>query len=216
MKTIFLSLFLIPLMLFSQTPEELIADMKDGVVLVRLMTRENAIQALEKSEQPERAQAVRDQQREENLELAKAFEENFDFCPVMYFYSSCTENIKTREFQGCLMNADLSAAPETDVASIDKFFIAEFGKVESSDEPYFTGYTLEESQDGSKEIRTNYGGDTEIGAAALVIRDATFKQLGDPFPFHVRTREGLPWGRSTAKSIKKMNENLHDYYNKTR
>ena len=216
MKTLFLILFLIPLLLFSQTPEELISDMKNGVVLVRLQTRENAIQALEKSDQPEKAQAIIDQQKEENLEVTKAFVENFDFCPVMYFYSSCTENIRNREFKGCLLNADLAPAAEADVSSVDKFFIAEFGKVESSDEPYFTSYTLEEDQEGHQEIRANYGGDTEIGASALVIRDTSFIQLGKPFPFHVRTREGLPWGRSTSKVVKKMNENLHDYYNKTR
>jgi len=53
--------------------------MKDGVILVRLMTRGNAIKALKDARQDERAQAVIDQQREENLEITKAFEEIFDF-----------------------------------------------------------------------------------------------------------------------------------------
>ena len=211
MKAILLSFFLMPLMLFSQTPEELINDMKDGVILVRLMTRENAIKALKDAGQPERAQAVIDQQREENLEITKAFEENFDFCPVLFFYSSCSKNIRDRKFQGCLMNSVLDPAPEADVSSIGKFFIAEFGHVEPSDEKYFTHYSLENDEEGDKEIRTNYGGDTEIGAAALVIRDAGFKQLQDPFPFHVRTREGLPWKRSKAKTVEIMNANLHSF-----
>lgn len=211
MKTILLSFFLMPLMLLSQTPEKLINDMKNGVILVRLMSRENAIQALKNAGQHEKAQAVMDQQKEENLEITKAFVDEFDFCPVMYFYSSCSKNIMDREFQGCLMNADLAPAQEADVSSIDKFFIAEFWHVESSDEKYFTHYSLETNEEGDKEIRTNYGGDTEIGAAALVIRDASFKQLQDPFPFHVRTREGLPWERSKAKTVEKMNQGLHNY-----
>ncbi len=214
MKAIFLSFFLIPLMLLSQNPGEQINDMQDGIILVRLMTRENAIKALKDAGQDEGALAVMEQQKEENLEITKAFEENFNFCPVMYFYSSCSKNIVNRKFQGCLMNADLDLAPKADVSTIDKFFIAEFGHIESSDEKYFTNYSLEESEEGGKEIRTNYGGDTEIGAAALVIRDANFRQLQDPFPSHVRTREGLPWKLSKAKAVAKLNKNLLDYLNK--
>ena len=131
----------------------------------------------------------------------------------MYFYSSCTDNVRDHELQGCLMNADLDPAPEADVSAIDKFFISEFGHVESSDEEYFTHYSLENKEDGGKEIRSNYGGDTEIGAAALVIRDANFKQLQDPFPFFVRTREGLPWERSEAKTVSILNKSLHNYLN---
>jgi hypothetical protein len=214
MKAIFLTFFLVPLMMLSQTPEGLIKDMKDGVILVRLMTRENAIKALKEAGQDERAQGIIEQQKEENLKITKAFEENFDFCPVMYFYSSCTDSIRDRELQGYLMNADLDPAPEDDVSAIDKFFISEFGHVESSDEEYFTHYSLESDEEGNKEIRSNYGGDTEIGAAALVIRDAGFKQLQDPFPFHVRTREGLPWERSKDKTVAILNKNLHNYLNK--
>jgi len=214
MRVIILTFLLIPLMLISQTPEETIKEMKDGVILVRLMTREKSIQAMVDMDKPEAAQQLRDKQKEENLEVIKAFEENFDFCPVMYFYASCTEKIMGREFDACVMNAELELASEEAIAGISTFFVSEFGQVESTDEPYFTSYSLEESEDGSKEIRSNYGGDVEIGATALVIRGPNFKQLGDPFPYFVRTREGLPWSRSASKAVAKLNENLYDYYKK--
>lgn len=215
MKKLIIVLFLTPLVLFSQTPEGTIKDMKEGILLVRLMTKENAINALKNAGKEEQAMLIVESQQEANLEVTNAFKEHFDFCPVYYFYSSCTELIKKREFVGCLMDANLIPLVEADMPALDKFFIAEFGKVESSDEKYFTHYALEETPEGEKEIRKNYGGDTEIGAAALVIRDKDFVQLQDPFPFHVRTREGTPWKRSKSKTVGMMNKNLHNYLSKT-
>jgi len=210
MKKLTFTLFLIPLILLSQTPEGSIKDLNEGILFVRLMTRENTINALRNAGQDEQAIAIIESQQELNLEVTKAYIDHFDFCPVLFFYSSCSESIKNREFAGCLMDAHLNPLAEADIPDIDKFFIAEFSKVEPSDEKYFTHYSLEETQDG-KEIRKNYGGDTEIGAAALIIRDSEFAQLQDPFPFHVRTREGTPWKRSKAKTVGLMNKELHNF-----
>ena len=216
MKAILLSLFLLPFMMFSQTPAENINDMKNGVILVRLMTREKSIQALKDAGHHEKAQAVVAQQKEENFEITKAFKENFDFCPVMFFYSSCTRQVRDREFQDCLLDANLDPLLEEDTPAIDKFFIAEFGHVERSDEQNFSHYSLEYDDQGDQEVRKNYQGDTDIGVDALVIRDADFIQLRDPFPYYARTREGLPWKRSKEKTVAKMNKNLHEYYKERR
>jgi len=211
MKKLTFTLFLIPLMLLSQTPEGSIKDLNEGILFVRLMTRENTINALRNAGQDEQAISIIESQQELNLEITKAFSDHFDFCPVLFFYSSCSEPIKDREFTSCLMDANLNQLPEANMPDIDEFFIAEFSHVESSDEKYFTHYSLEETQDDGKEIRKNYGGDTEIGAAALIIRDSEFAQLQDPFPFHVRTREGTPWKRSKAKTVGLMNKELHNF-----
>ena len=211
MRILLITVFLIPLLVHSQTPRQIIRDMKNSVLLVRLKTRENSIQALKEAGHYDQMKIVQDKQREENKKIVTAFQEDFDFCPVFFFYSSCSKQVREHQFQNCLMNAELKLLSNEAVTDIDHFYIAEFWYVERSDDEYFSHYSFDPDDEGNMEKRSNYSGSPELGVDALVLRDSNFRQLKKPFPYYVRTYQGFPFRRSESKTVQKMNKNLHDY-----
>lgn len=216
MRNILLILIvLIPGLAFSQTSRQQIKELKNGVLLVRLKTSEKVIQGLKEMGHFDMAEEIRQDQREENLEIAAAFKESYDFSPVCFFYSDCTRDIKEGNYDGCIMDHGLnkiSSMPE----NIGNYLVAEFSHVQRSDEAYFQDYTLRQDTSGYKTQQKTYTGDTDLGPYALIVRDRDFVQLRSPFPYYVRTYEGFPiLRRKKPKTVARLNEALHEYYSKT-
>ena len=111
LKKKLLLLFLVPVIAFSQTAKltskEQIIALKKGVLLVRLKTSQNQIDALNKAGNKEAAEAIADKQNDENRKIVKAFNFAFSFCPVYFFYSSCSASIKQKNFSGCILNSQM-------------------------------------------------------------------------------------------------------------
>ncbi len=122
----------LPLMALGQNrkaAEKEIESLRNGSLLVRLKTGELQAAAMERSGNATEANEYRRKQKEENLAIVKAFIRNFRFCPVYFFFSSCSQKISNKDFEGCLLNNELlpdsSRIPPTSV-----FLIAEFGNSE--------------------------------------------------------------------------------------
>ena len=206
--------FLMPLMIFPQEKDarQQIRNLKNSILLVRLRTSDNKIKALEQAGYTEDAKETREKQRKENLKITKAFTDEFNFCPVYFFYSSATTEIKAHHFGGYLLDAGLKPVKGISKPVAD-FFVAEFTQIERSQGKYYENTTLEKNEEGYGEKRDNYYGSPDLGFNALVIRDSSFHQLQEPFPFYVKTSGFLPiFKRKPEKVVKKLNENLSMYY----
>jgi len=194
--------FLLTSALFSQKLNEQANELKNSVLLVRLMTQQTSIDALKEAGHYDQAKLV-----EENREITSAFEQEWTLTPVYYFYTTNTKQIRERQFGEYLIDANLNHVfPEE---NIDNFFVAQFWFIEPEDYKYFTHTSYSYEEDGYKHKTKNYGGDTNLGPDALILRDSSFVQLKDPFPFYVRTYEGLPIiRRAKPKAVRKLQEKI--------
>lgn len=210
----YLILFLIsPLMLFSQqTAVKQIREMKNTVLLVRLKTAEHQINALRQAGHEEKARDMEEKNDRENREVCRAFKDNFTFCPVYFFYSSSTGEVKNGNWPSALLDADLNPVKGLS-RPVPTFYVAEFGNIEKTGEKYYSGSGMGTSPEGQKEKQDYYYGSPDFGFTALVVRDNQFVQLKDPFPYYIRTFESLPlFARKKSKAVKKLDDKLHEYY----
>lgn len=217
MKKTIILLSVIPLLGWSQkdaAPKQ-IRELKNTMLLVRLKTGENQIKAYKEAGYMEKASELEAKIGAENREIASAFRDHFDFCPVYFFYSSASKAIRERKTQGKLLDDGLK--PVGGIARpVPTFYIAEFGNIEKTDEKYYESTELRENQEGNKVEQDVYYGSPDMGFSALVMRDDDFVQLRDPFPYYVRTFESLPiFKRKKSKAVMKLNKKLHEYYNTT-
>jgi hypothetical protein len=174
-----------------------IKNLKNGVLLVRLRTQENAIKSLEKANNKAGADKIRSQQLQVNKLLTNAFQKNFTFCPVYFFYSWDTETVKNGTTSGVFLDSNLNL--DSNLKLPEKpFFIAEITNVEP------------ERQDPNNQ---NSGYNSEAAFPALVMRDSTFTQLAAPFPFFVKVRQSFPPRKRTESELVTMlDQKLQKYY----
>ena len=206
-----LILLLLPLLAISQTPGDQIKLLKNSFLLVRLKTSEKKIEAARDAGLSDFANEIKEEQKAENEEIVKAFSSYYNFCPVYFFYSSCSKQVAERNFEGCLLGENLK--PLLEVPRIDDFFIAEFDYVKKSEDQHFSHYSIDYDTAGNKEYSPNYYGGTETGPDALVMMDSRFHQLTRPFPYYIRTYQGfLFFKRDKETTVRKFNKKLSDYY----
>ena len=118
-----------------------------------------------------------------NKKIVAAFRNQFNFCPVYFFYDTYSDSIRLNHFNSVVFLND-SLKPESGLNFVPvNFLTAEFGSV-----------------------------DSEMQFDALVIMDEQFQQLKHPFPYYVRTFESLPFRRKPVVVVQKMNESLWDYF----
>ena len=140
--------------------KEHIQNLKNGVLLVKLYTRNNVVDALKERGRDEEAQNIEREQKFKNLAIANAFKNQYHFSPLVYFfYSDDSKKIMNKEFEDVLMDYNLQKFSSTPPMSLI-FYVAEFGNTEDMD------------------------------INALVIKDHEFNELRKPFPYYVKTFEG--------------------------
>jgi hypothetical protein len=212
---LFIIILLLPLFISAQKVPNII-QLKNGALFVRLKTSENTIDALKSAGEYERAQRVFEHQQKENLEIIDAFMQEYNFSPLYFFSSSDSRKVLDRDFEGVLLDQDLTVVKEVPPDNIS-FFIAEFWHIERSDEGTFQANILKDDTTGYRSKQAVYTGDTELGPDALIIRGPDFVQLDHPFPFFVRTYEGFPViRRAKKKVVAKLNKKLNDYHMKVK
>ena len=102
-------------------------NLKKGMLLVRLQTGNKQVNALMDKGLLEEAEAIRQEQYEENKEAILAFSQVFDFCPVYFFYSDESEAIRAKELSGVIFNSDLEML--NNVSALPEYFLtAEFAE----------------------------------------------------------------------------------------
>lgn len=185
-----------------ETPEKRasnqIKELKNGVLLVRLRTQENAIKSLEKANKQTAADKIRAQQAQANKQLINAFQTNFTFCPVYFFYSWDTEKVMNGTTSGIFLDLNLNYDPNLKLPE-KPFFIAELTNVE------------QERPDPNDLTSSN---NSEASFPALVMRDSSFNQLADPFPYFVKVRQSFPPKKRTEPELVSILEKrLRKFYN---
>ena len=114
-------------MTLEQLMEEKIRELKNGALLVRLQTKETSISALRKAGNDEQANQVEAKQTTYNKEIIAAFKSDFNFCPVYFFQSHYTENLKAGNFEEVVFVND-SLVPDPDIRCTQTVYLtAEFG-----------------------------------------------------------------------------------------
>jgi len=163
----------------------LINELKEGVLLVRLHTKSSGIEALKKKGQMEQAEKVRSYQEKENLEIMNAFRQFFTFCPVYFFFS------------------DSSAALEREVPH--HFFLDENLEMDPSIQFSESFYLV--AQKGDLRFKAEEGKAPANGLLknVLVVLDASYIQLRDPFPHYAK-------GKHWAWRVRKLDTALFEFY----
>lgn len=174
-----------------------VKNLKNGVLLVRLRTSDIAIRNLKQSGNEKMAATVQRQQDAANQLLVHAFESQFTFCPIYYFYSSETGQVKNGKTKGYFLNNKLQ--PDPNLALPDtNFFVAELTELEQF-----------RTDPDSPQESVN----AEVTFKALVVRDYKFHQLAKPFPYFIKASSNFPpRKRSEAEMVNLLNARLMTYY----
>jgi hypothetical protein len=169
-----------------------ILDLRNGVLLVRLQSRSNALKTIRERGLEEKAKEIEGELRAENESIRNAFRDHYEFSEVYFFGSDDSGALKERNFDDVSI-FDANSDPVTIDLSTRKFFVAEFGKVRAD--------------------TADYKSTPDPGFGALIIMSDQFIQLDKPFPYYVRTFETLPiLKRSHDQVVRKMNQKLFGFY----
>jgi hypothetical protein len=116
--------------------------LKNGTLLVRLKSGEMQAKALENGGDKTAADAYRKKQADENLAIIKAFRAKYTFSPVLFFFSSSSEQVRQKNFHNCFLNDQL--LPDSTITGpANRFLVAEMG---FSTQQHFEGIILMDDQ----------------------------------------------------------------------
>ncbi len=188
-----------------------IQKLKDGVLLVRLQTREQSITALRQNGQEADAKQLETNQAIYNREIIKAFRSGFDYCPVLFFFSNYSDQVLTGNTDVVIFLND-SLQPDQSIKLEGRgFLIAEFGVLQQDTAVFFQDNYYYYGAEGREEQRSVSGG-ADQKLPALRIMDERFLQLAYPFPYYARTYQDPPSVKKINKAVVKMNTLLKEYY----
>jgi len=114
-------------------------QLKNNMLLVRVQTDMNKIQALESKGFKKRAEKAKKEQYYKNKELLLAFDQTFDFCPVYFFYARNSEAITNGELEGVVFDSQLHEVPAENLKP--DYFIGDFSSTGSTG---LTGFILKD------------------------------------------------------------------------
>ncbi|PIX32598.1 MAG: hypothetical protein COZ21_12805 [Bacteroidetes bacterium CG_4_10_14_3_um_filter_31_20] len=213
--------------------KEQIQQLKNGILLIRLKTSENKINALIEMGKIEKANKIKTKQYIENKAILATFKNRFKFCKTAFFYSNKSKYIQENKFSNIFLNDSLLIDSTIVIDSKKPIFIAEFGTLEPDTMIYFSHYSYEPNSDFSvKKTEHYYSSSSNIDIYALIIKDQNFIQLNKPFPYYTRAifktiKESpgqmifIPLAlyyafceKSYSRTIEKMDVKLLKYYNK--
>lgn len=128
-----------------RAPRNVIDSVKTNGICFRLMDYKQRIEYFEKQGQTQRAEEERKKQLEYNRYVRKLFKENFDFCPVYFFYAS--ENDALLEGQPVLLNDNMVSDPNIPMPAkihIAAYSVRDVGEsVHGSERFYILGTGIE-------------------------------------------------------------------------
>lgn len=193
-----------------QYAEKSIKELKSGVLLVRLDLRQREIDYYEKYDNHEAAEKVRKAQQQKNQLITKAFASQFDFCPVYYFAMHDSHHLLEHGLDSMVFLNDQGEVDSSIVVSDTTYFIAEFGKIEQDTVAYYNNSAPNTSLSDPGR-NTLYGG-AKNNRSALVVRNAEFQQLRDPFPYFSKYASFANEKVAYVKSVARLNSELKAYH----
>ena len=170
-----------------------------GALLVRLKTNANTINRLKAAGNMDLATQVERETQLNNKAIMRAFRKEFNFCPVYFFNSDCSDSVKHKSLTGIFVDSNLVVTSSI-VCHAAFYLVAEQGQV------YESSLGIVPETQAKKAI--------ERGTAAkevfMVIKNRYFIQLHKPFPFY---QPGYA-PKKYADYVKKLNARLLDFYTK--
>lgn len=108
----------------------LINGLKQGGLLVRLKTSENAIKILNARGRTKEAENLKAKQFAKNMEVYRAFKDKYKFGKIYFFYSTHSNEVKTGLPSGIFLDSTLQ--PDTSIKlNGTNFYVAEIGDIQS-------------------------------------------------------------------------------------
>ena len=185
MKKILFLYIIFQLNNYSLLAQNLIHNLPESAIIVRLQTNEHMINYYRQKGNHQVANEEKIKQREKNTEIIKTFTEDWDFCPVYFFYSNYSEEIINKNFTHVFKN----------------------------NEDYNLSY--QEKQKLKNDFIIMYFGQTQgkLKFDALVLNDSKIQQLKKPYPKFVRTYKGLGFlKRNTKKIVRILKQKISWHY----
>ena len=182
-----------------------VIDLKKGVLLVRLSTREKPVEDLKNRGKISAAEQIRSEQEQKNKLIVQAFNKYFKFCDYRFFYSQYSSEILNKNFKFYVFDKDLK--PDVNFSLENRnFYIAEFGILQADTNKISRDSKIFYDKDFSAEEKAVYTTNTPNKIFALKILDNKNYQLRYPFPYYVA-------GFNTNRAVKRMNSKLSSFYN---
>jgi hypothetical protein len=109
-----------------ETARENAQKLREGVLLVRLYTSQNKINALLAAGRDAEAERVRKEQYYKNKELYVSFKTQYSYSDVYFFLNTDSYRILNRDFDGAFVNEEFERDSSIKI-SPQHFYIAEMG-----------------------------------------------------------------------------------------
>ncbi len=169
---------------------EAIEQLKEGVLLVQLVTYKNTIQRLYEQGNIEKGNAYKERERKENRLLMTYFNEFFDFCPVYFFHPHELDKIRNGQLSLAFRDENLELDPQIDLTGTP-YLIAQFGYPDIN-EPF-------------------------VGGKDIFIKDPDFNQMKKPFPYQAKDINLYLGDKSqNPLNLQSLNNKLQNFYYKSR
>ena len=194
--------------------KEQINQLKTGILLVRLKTSVNKINALLKMGDTSEANRVKRVQEIQNRKIIDAFKHYYSFCETRFFFNTKTKQVLNKEFDKIFLDENLLPDSTIVIDRSKQVFIAEFGAVEQDTLKYYSYTDYEPNGNWNLKRMDYYYGGPDLGVNALIIKDENLIQLTKPFPYKKRT----PFNsekKHPDRAVKKMNKKLNKYYKRS-
>lgn len=191
-----------------------IKQLHDGVLLVRLPTKQNSIDALIKTGRTEQAEQVRVQNEKKNLELYNGMKDEFTFCPVYFFFSYDSKHILDGNLDSVqFLGPNLEEDPTLSIGD-KNFCTAEVTLVSQDTSGKKRNIRSSEENNRDNQNEPKYYGGANMRFQALIIKDKQFNQLRRPFPYYSRTLNSFFIKKSLADVANTMDQKLWKFYGK--
>lgn len=174
------------------TATDQLNNMQSGVMLIRLPTNKAKIAQLKKMGRSDLAKKESAEMAQFHTDILKTFEKHFTFCPVYYYYSDKSVDVKNGNFDGNLFDAKLNNVSSLSFPDKQKFY-AEFGYVHQEE--------LTVEKNGQPVKVAGIG-----GKKAFVIRTHEGLQPLRPFPYTINYY--YKGDGTLTKPVQKINDDL--------
>ncbi len=173
-------------------------ELKSGTLLVRLRTIEAKVAKLKEMGKFDEAKKIETFNKQFHFDIVHSFAAHFNYCPVYFFYSNHTEDIRMGKFEGKIFDTKGNKIKNLETP-LSQIFFAEFGQVHQQE--------ILMEQDGKKIKVAGVG-----GKDALVIRTSEEIQPERPFPYAIDYKNVFNGNLNAA--IRKLNKRLFKTHKK--
>jgi hypothetical protein len=173
--------------------------LRNGALLVRLKTNENAIVKLKAAGNFDLAAQLERETYLTNKQIVRGFVKEFNFCPVYFFYSTYSDSVKHKNPEGIFLDTNLVLNPNIK-CTVSFYLIAENSGIYDSS----LGIVPEEQAEKAKET----GSLTKN--VAIVVKNRYYIQLHKPFPYFQKGYKMSIY----SSYVRKFNNQLKEFYKK--